>query len=87
MNCGGPASRLERIEENIVPSKCHVELASLERSEETEPGLAVTKRIAKYFSALLNLETYTGFFFKNSAALLHLSLATCRLPKTDPWRE
>lgn len=50
-------------------------------------GFAVTGRVAKYFSALRNLETYTGFFLKNSGALLHLSLATCRLPKTDPWRE
>lgn len=46
-----------RIEENVVPSKYPVELASLERSEEIKPDLAVIKKIANILSALPNMET------------------------------
>jgi hypothetical protein len=46
-----------RVEEDVVLSKYQVELASLERSEETEADLAVIKKIANILSALPNLET------------------------------
>ena len=46
-----------RVEEDVVSSKYQVELASLERSEETEADLAVIKKIANILSALPNLET------------------------------
>ena len=45
-----------RIEENVVWSKYHVQLASMERSEDTEAELAVIRKVANILSALPNLE-------------------------------
>lgn len=46
-----------RIEENIVPSKYQVQLASMEKSGGAEADLALIKKIANILSALPNLET------------------------------
>jgi hypothetical protein len=45
-----------RIEENVVSRKYQVQLASIERSEDTEADLAVIKKVANILSALPNLE-------------------------------
>ena len=46
-----------RIDENVLLSKYPVELAPLERGEETKPDLAVLNKIANILSVLPNLET------------------------------
>jgi hypothetical protein len=46
-----------RIEGNVVSSKYQVQLASIERTEETEADLALIKRIVNILSVLPNLET------------------------------
>jgi hypothetical protein len=45
-----------RIEEKVVSSKYQVQLASIERSEDTKADLAVIKKVANILSVLPNLE-------------------------------
>jgi len=50
---GGPAT----IEKKVASNKCQVQLACMERSEETETDSAILKKIADILSTLPNIET------------------------------